>query len=157
MHHASSSLRGRTVVLAGPVAGDIYKLKDLADGFCLDTSGLGLGEEAADDQCVQGSDAQKWKLQSTTNAGYYKLVNQASYGGCLEEINSQSGDDHAFDDTCAAGDGAEEWALQSTTTSGYYKLVNFAYGYCAQADGVIDTVACGQGATAQKWEFQAAS
>jgi Ricin-type beta-trefoil lectin domain-like len=103
--------------------------------------------------CAQGSDEQKWLLESTSDSGYYRFHNKR-FGGC---ITYQS--NGAFDDLCSSGDSRQRFAIQSTSQPGYYKLVVQSNGQCMTyvSAGYVGMRACAQGDGTQYWKLQSAS
>jgi hypothetical protein len=137
---------------ANPTAGNFYKIVSLTDGWCM--YDYMVGYAAGLNFCVQGSSVQKWKWQSTSTPGYFKLVNLAT-GRCLDYQNG-----YATPDACAQGSTTQKWKAQSTSTSGYFKLVNLYLTPQLCADNQVTGVSvdpCAQGSNTEKWLFRSAS
>jgi hypothetical protein len=144
----AAGLIATTGVVASTPASAVtyYRILNYSSGDCIQQSGSG----AASYTC-SASSSQYWALQSTTQSGYYKLVNKAS-GKCIGYVSNFDG---VSVSACTQGANDQKWKEQPTTQLGYDKLVNLGSGECIDdyANGAVITLACAQGDGEQYWEL----
>lgn len=124
-----------------------YRILNYETGGCIQQSGGG-----AETVTCSASSSQYWALQSTTQSGYYKLVNEAS-GKCIEEVSNFA---PVAVDSCTQGADEQKWKEQPTSQLGYDKFVNLGGGECIDdynGNGGVDTLMCAQGDGDQYWEL----
>jgi uncharacterized protein (UPF0333 family) len=135
------------VVASSPaLAVTYYRILNYSSGDCIQQSGSG-----AESVACSASSSQYWALQSTTQSGYYKLVNKAS-GKCIGYVSNFDG---VSVSACTQGADDQKWEEQPVTQLGYDKLVNLGSGECIDdyTNGAIITLACAQGNGDQYWEL----